>query len=278
MRAAMRLLAVGLGVVLVALGLAWVSQRRLIYLPTQDVGPLPAALQGAEQVTYQTEDGLRLGAWYVPAAEEDTGWTLIVFPGNAGNRSDRAALAAAMSSRGIGVLLVDFRGYGGNPGSPTESGLAADARAALAYLESRSDVDPRRLAYFGESLGAAVAVELAGHRPPAALVLRSPFTSLADAAAAHYPFLPVRWLLWDSYPSRDRIRTVGVPTLVVAGSADGIVPLTQSRDLFAASTGSPKRLVVIEGADHNDFALVAGTELTGPVAAFLAEVDSAPRA
>lgn len=276
MRGAMRLLAVVLGVVLVAVGLAWVSQRRLIYLPAQDVGPPPAALRGATQVTYDTEDGLRLGAWYVPAGEADTGWTMVVFPGNAGNRSDRAALAEALSDRGIGVLLVDYRGYGGNPGSPTEAGLAADARAALGYLETRSDVDPHRLAYFGESLGAAVAVELAGHTPPAALVLRSPFTSLADAAATHYPFLPMNWLLWDTYPSRDRILTVGVPTLVIAGSADGIVPLAQSQDLFAASTGTPKRLVVVEGADHNDFALVAGPEMTGPVAAFLAEVGSVP--
>ena len=269
MRAAMRLLAVGLGVVLVALGLAWVSQRRLIYLPTQDVGPLPAALQGAEQVTYQTEDGLRLGAWYVPAAEEDTGWTLVVFPGNAGNRSDRAALAAAMSSRGIGVLLVDYRGYGGNPGSPTESGLAADARAALAYLESRSDVDPRRLAYFGESLGAAVAVELAGHRPPAALVLRSPFTSLADVAAVHYPFLPVRLMLRDRYPSLQRITSLEVPLLVIAGSADSIIPINQSEEMFQAA-GRPERLVVIDGADHNDFELLAGPDLVDAVSEFIA--------
>ncbi len=259
-------------VVVVTIGLGWVMQRRLIYLPTGGPAAGSGQLPGIEHVTFPTEDGLSLAAWFVPARATDTGWTIVVFHGNAGNRADRTALAEALVGRGIAVLLVDYRGYGGNPGSPSESGLAADARGALAYLGSRPDVDPRRVAYFGESLGAAVALSLAAHQPPSALVLRSPFTSLADAASTHYPLLPMSLLLWDEYPNLETIASIDIPTLIVAGSADGIVPVEQSRELFAAVPG-PKRLVVIDGADHNDYALTAGEELVDAIAALLEEAQ-----
>lgn len=260
-------------VAFVAVGLGWVMQRRLIYLPTGGPEAGSRELPGMERVTFPTEDGLSLAAWFVPAEEVDMGWTIVVFHGNAGNRADRTALAEALAGRGIAVLLVDYRGYGGNPGSPSESGLAADARAAVGYVGSRSDVDPSRVAYFGESLGAAVAVSLAEQLPPAALLLRSPFTSLADAASTHYPLLPMSLLLWDEYPNLETIASINVPTLIVAGSADSIVPVEQSRALFAAAPG-PKRLVVIDGADHNDLALTAGEELVDAIVALLAEVPA----
>ncbi len=112
---------------------------------------------------------------------------MLVCNGNAGDRSMRADLAAALNRHGLSVLLFDYRGYGGNPGRPSEDGLAADARAAQAWLAGQPDVDPNRIAYFGESLGAAVAIGLAVQRPPAALVLRSPFTSLADVGVRALP-------------------------------------------------------------------------------------------
>ncbi len=153
----------------------------------------------------------------------------------------RAALAVALNRMGLSVLLFDYRGYGGNPGRPSEEGLAADARAAQAWLAAQPEVDPDRIAYFGESLGAAVAVGLAVQRPPAALVLRSPFTSLADVGAVHYPWLPVRRLLLDRYPSIERIASVHAPLLVIAGDRDDIVPLSLSRRLYDAAA-EPKRL------------------------------------
>jgi len=260
-------------VALVAVGVGWVMQRRLIYLPTGGPEAGSGELVGLERVTFPTEDGLSLAAWFVPAEEADVGWTIVVFHGNAGNRADRTALAEAFAGRGIAVLLVDYRGYGGNPGSPSESGLAADARAAVGYVGSRPDVDPSRVAYFGESLGAAVAVSLAEQLPPAALLLRSPFTSLADAASAHYPLLPLSVLLWDEYPNLETIASINVPTLIIAGSVDSIVPVEQSRAVFAAAPG-PKRLVVIDGADHNDLALTAGAELVDAIVALLAEVPA----
>lgn len=257
--------------VLLAVGALWVFQRRFIYFPSQALPPMATALFDAEEVSFPTDDGLTLSAWLVPAFRATNGTTVVVFQGNAGNRGDRTPLARAIADRGYGVLLVDYRGYGGNPGSPTEDGLLADGRAAVAYLETRADVDADRLAYFGESLGAAVAIGVAEQRPPAALVLRSPFASLPEVASVHYPFLPTSALLWDRYPNLERIRGIDVPVLVVAGSADSVVPIAQSRRLYEAAP-EPKRFVMIEGADHNDYELTAGDQLVAEVAAFLDSV------
>src|SRR5512132_1516211 len=179
--------------VAVLLGLVWSQQRRLIYYPWP--GRVPAAasvLPGSQEVVLETEDGIRLGAWFVPApGSTPRGPAVLVCNGNAGSRALRAPLAAALARAGLSVLLLEYRGFGGNPGRPSEEGLAADAQAAHRYLVTRRGVPPQRLVLFGESLGAAVMTRLAVERPAAALVLRSPFTSLADVAAHAYPFLPV---------------------------------------------------------------------------------------
>ena len=253
--------------VMLVLVLVWSLQRRLIYFPHPVVPAAAGVLPGSEEVAFDTEDGLRLRGWFVPARGGDGG-AVLVFNGNGGNRAMRAPLAAALSRAGLSVLLFDYRGYGGNPGRPSEAGLAADARAAQAWLAARAGVDPGRIAYFGESLGAAVALGLAQERPPAALVLRSPFTSLADVARVHYPWLPVRLLLAERYPSLDRVRDLAVPLLVAAGERDGIVPASHSRRLFEAAR-EPKRFALVPGADHNDHALLAGDHLLGEVLAFL---------
>jgi uncharacterized protein len=249
----------------------WVLQRRMIYLPSQVVPPVASVHPDAEEVVLVTDDGLSLDAWFLPRSGAGFGVTVVVFNGNAGNRAHRAGLATMLSGRGFDVLLTDYRGYGGNPGSPTEAGLAADARAAVDHLVGRDDVDPDRLVYFGESLGAAVAIGLAVERPPAALVLRSPFTSLPDIASAHYRFLPVSWLLWDRYPSLDRIEGIDVPVLIIAGTDDRIVPFSQSLRLYEAVPG-PKDLLAVEGADHNDPALTVGVEMADRIAGFVAEM------
>jgi len=264
----MRWLVVVVVVLLVLLGLVWLTQRRLVYFPTQAVPAAHSVLPGAEEVTYPTEDGLELDGWFVRPARPLVAGTVVVFNGNAGNRAHRAPLAAALARRGYAVLLVDYRGYGGNPGSPSESGLAADARAAVAYLRDRTGVGSEGLVYFGESLGAAVAIGLARTDPPAALVLRSPFRSLADIGSTHYPYLPASLLLWDRYPNVERIVEIDVPVMVIAGSADHIVPVDHSRDVFEAAPG-PKRLLVIDGVSHNDADLVAGEQMIDELVAFL---------
>jgi fermentation-respiration switch protein FrsA (DUF1100 family) len=124
------------------------------------------------------------------------------------------------------------------------------------------------LVYFGESLGSAVAVRLAVEHPPHAVILRSPFTSFVELGRLHYPILPVGWILRDQYPSIDRIAKLGCPLLVIAGSADSIVPASQSRRLFEAAL-EPKRLELVEGADHNDEVIAAGPRVVGAVTGFL---------
>ncbi|MEU8235270.1 alpha/beta fold hydrolase [Actinoplanes sp. NPDC048967] len=242
---------------------AWLLQRRLIYFPDRSAPP-PAAqvLAGGQDVSLRTGDGLDLAAWLVrpPPGTTDRQVGVLVAPGNAGNRLARVPLAAALADRGLTVLLVDYRGYGGNPGSPTEEGLAQDVDAARAYLAARTE----RLLYFGESLGAAVVTALATRHPPAGLILRSPFIDLPAAGREHYPFLPVRLLARDRFPVRDHIGGVTAPTLVVYGTADSVVPPAQSRAV-ADSAAGPVRVVVVEGADHNDASLLDGRQLIDAV-------------
>jgi fermentation-respiration switch protein FrsA (DUF1100 family) len=263
-------LVLGVGLVV---GLLWYVQRQLIYVPSQVVPPVQTVLPGGQEVAFATADGLQLAGWFLPARAGAAGrpTTVLVFNGNAGNRAHRAPLASALARAGLAVLLFDYRGYGGNGGSPSEEGLRADARAARAYLLTRADVDPTRVVYLGESLGAAVALALAVEHPPAALILRSPFASLVEVGQRHYPWLPVRWLLADRYPSIDRIEQVRVPLLVVAGERDRVIPVEQSRRLFERAA-EPKRFVLVPGADHNDPPLNDGPPFIGPAVRFLAEV------
>ena len=266
------LLAIIVIVTLVASGLLallWTQQRRLIYFPSP--GPVPSAatvLPGGRDVVLETADGMSLGGWYFPARGRRG--AVLVCNGNAGDRSLRAELALALNRMGLSVLLFDYRGYGGNPGKPSEGGLTADARAALDWLGAQPDVDSQRIVYFGESLGAAVALGLAVERAPAALVLRSPFTSLPDVAAVHYPWLPARRLLLDTYPSIDRIASLRAPVLVIAGDRDDIVPAALSRRLFDAAP-EPKQYVQVPGVGHNDPQLLDGPQMIGAIGRFLSD-------
>jgi fermentation-respiration switch protein FrsA (DUF1100 family) len=262
---------VGLGVVVcvVALvtGLFWAFQRRLIYLPQGAPGAAPAA---AQEVVLDTADGLRLDGWFLPGPAE--GPAVLVANGNGGHRGLRAPLAEALNDAGMSVLLFDYRGYAGNPGSPSEHGLVADARAAARALGERPEVDPTRIAYFGESLGAAVCGALATELPPAALVLRSPFPSVEAIGRHHYPYLPiVEPLIWDRWPlERLLAQRVRVPLLVLVGGRDEIVPPGLSRRVYDAAA-EPKRFIEIAATHQNDEALLAGDELLDETLVFLGE-------
>ncbi|WP_433168207.1 alpha/beta hydrolase [Kribbella sp. CA-247076] len=246
-------------VVLLLLAVLWGYQRQLIYLP--DNTPVTASIGREFELT--TSDGLRLGAWLVPAEQPARDVAVLVANGNGGNRAGRVPLARALSAQGLTVLLFDYRGYGGNEGSPSERGLARDVRAAQQYLVGYG-VPADRIVYFGESLGAAVVTELATSEAPAGLVLRSPFVDLASVGQAHYPFLPVRLLLRDRFPLAEQLARVKAPVSVVYGSDDSVVPAGQSREVAEAAP-TLKDLVEIPGADHNDAALVHGPEVVAAV-------------
>ncbi len=239
----------------VGVGMLWWLQRQMIYFP--DASPVPPAgdvIDGARDVTLRTDDGLELGAWFVPAApgqrEADRRMAVLVAPGNGGNRIGRADLAEELRRRGLAVLLMDYRGYGGNPGSPSEAGLARDAVAAADALEGLG-YPPERTIYFGESLGTGVVAALQMQRAPAGVVLRSPFTEFADVGSEHYPWLPVRRLLRDRFPVTDHLAESEVPVTVIYGDQDSIVPTEMSKRVADEVPRLAER-VVITGAGHND--------------------------
>lgn len=272
-----RWLWLGLAVAGVALllGLVTMMQRRLIYFPDRSTPPAAAeVLPGARDVTLHTEDGLELTAWLVPSAEErDTGLAVMYLPGNGGNRSGRAPTADLLAERGFTVLLVDYRGYGGNPGRPSETGLAADGLAAHDWLVDEGYPSHRQI-YVGESLGTGVAAALATQRPPAGLLLRSPFTELADVGRSHYPWLPVGLVLRDRFPVLDHVRGLDVPVTVVRGTADTIVPTEQSQTVAAAARNLVEELVLGD-VGHNDERML-GPELVDAVARLADAANTGP--
>lgn len=242
------------GVVVVIVALLWGFQRKLIYFPGGAVPAAGSLIPGAREVTVTTSDGVMLGGWQV---EGTRGVTVLVAGGNASDRAMRAPMARALAREGFSVLLMDYRGYGGNPGSPSEEGLLADARAFRSLVHGK-------VIYFGESLGCAVVTALAAVDPPDGLVLRSPFTSLADAGRLAYPWLPVRPLLRDRFPLAEQLASVRVPTTIVYGTRDTQIPPEMSRAV-ADAAGGPVTLVEVKGAGHNDSTFLDGPEILAAV-------------
>jgi fermentation-respiration switch protein FrsA (DUF1100 family) len=229
------------------------GQRRLIYFPNRAT-PAPAAsvIDTATDITLTTEDGLQLGAWWVEphVAVEPRNQVVLYAGGNAGNREQRSQLAFFLALRGFHVLSFDYRGYGGNPGTPTEAGLSLDARAALAQVQARG-FDASNTIYFGESLGSAVVTRLAAEQAPAALVLRSPFPSLTAVGQWHFPWLPVDLLLRDRFPTAELLAEVEAPVLVLYGTNDNVVSALQSLQVAQVAPNLWLN-VPFAAAGHND--------------------------
>lgn len=267
-------------------------QRTLIYLP--DTAPALASQSGFEnrqlrEVTRTTADGLTLHGWFIAAdgaeADEqlppdDPHPLVLYFPGNGGNRSYRLKEIRQLTSLGCHVLYFDYRGYAGNPGKPTEADIALDAHATWDYAVHQLGAQEKRIVIWGESLGGGVATRLAYDLAslkitPGGLILRCTFTSLVDAGAYHYPWLPVRWVLIDRYPSIDRIASVSCPVLIIHGREDRIVPFEHGQRLFAAArteshNGIEKQFLDLPQAGHNDMMYVAAEEIRAAVEEFLA--------
>lgn len=238
------------GVVVLA---AFVMQRSLMYAPGTT---LPAVPSGYTAVTLTTADGYALTSWYAAAAAPGRA-IIVYFQGNAGTIADRVAKVMPFVADGHGVLLTGYRGYGGNPGAPTERGLLTDARLALKFARAETGA-ARPVVLLGESLGSGVAVQLAaeqaeGNEPVAAVMLEAPFTSAAAVGRAAYPFLPVKLLIKDRFDSLARIAAIGAPLLIVHGERDRVVPIAQGRRLLTAAQ-APKTGRFLPGAGHNDLA------------------------
>lgn len=242
---------------------------------------------GASEVWMPTEggEGPRLHAWWFPAGRDEPAWdrpardrsarreqssrraaarepggeegggrgAAIYLHGNAGHLGDRGTVAAALSNLGLDVLLPDYRGYGASEGKPSEEGLYADARAAHRWLVEERDLDPRRIIVVGNSLGSAVAAELALERPVGGVVLLGPFTDIPAIARHRLPWLPEWYLDWPRprFDTLDRASRLAVPTLVGAGADDRVIPPGQSRAVYEALR-APRRWLELPGAGHND--------------------------
>jgi fermentation-respiration switch protein FrsA (DUF1100 family) len=247
----------------------------LIFFPEPLISATPkSAGLPFDDVYMTTSDGVRINGWYVPAPPRAEGSTitLLRFHGNAGNLSDRVhQLRQLHDQLGVDIFMIDYREYGRSEGEVSEAGTYLDAEAALAYLRSRPDAASHRIVYYGQSLGSAVAVELARRSPPDGLILEAPFVSIQAMAKAVIPFLPVGALISTKYDSLSKIGAIHVPLLVLHGDQDEVVPYAQGRRLFAAAN-EPKRFFTIAGSHHNDTYLIGGAAYFDAMRAFLATV------
>lgn len=235
-------LAVLTAIPLLLTGALWAGQERLLFLP--DPRPLVAP-EGWRRETLRTSDGLDLA--FLVAAGRDRAPVVLHFHGNGGNAADRAGLGGVLNRAGHGVVLAEYRGYGGNPGSPGEEAFARDAAATLAWTRARFPGAP--IVLWGESLGTGVVTRLAeGRADIAAIVLESPFTSVADLARGMYPFVPTGLLLRHPFESLSRLPGIAAPILVVASERDRITPAEHARRMAEGARAG--RLVMLPGNAH----------------------------
>ncbi len=251
-----------IGILAVVMGF----ENSLLYFPVRELASSPEA-HGlrADALSLPTEDGETLAGWWIHGAGTRA---VLFFHGNAGNAADRLDRARILNERfGLDVFLVDYRGYGLSTGSPSEDGLARDARAVLGAARERGFA-PDRIVLFGESLGSAVAARLAFEAPVGAVILETPFLSVPAMARVHYPFVPA-FLVRSRFDNASRVGSIAAPKLFLVAERDEIVPPEQGRRLYALSP-APKTLFVIPGAGHNDTYVAGGEAYWEAVRDFLA--------
>lgn len=232
------------------LSLLFVFQRKLQYFPMGNVSNIAAYnLTGFEEKILTTKDQIKILSWYKPAANNQK--IILYFHGNAGNLGDRSHKFAAFADDGFGVLAITYRGYSGSAGKPSEAGLLLDADAALQFLLDQGYAE-KNIILFGESLGSGVAMQLAAKHNFGAIILESPFSSIANVAQKTYWFVPVNLLLKDKFESIKFLPKISSPILIFHGTKDPVVPYSEGKKLFDAVTAS-KKLITIEGGGHLNF-------------------------
>jgi hypothetical protein len=231
----------------------YLVQRSLMYYPErQRTPPAEAGLPDVQEMVLDTADGEKVVAWYAPPKQDLSQQDLplvLYFHGNAGSLRHRAERFRALIEAGFGLVALSYRGYGGSTGTPSESGLIADAQAAYAFAVARTA--PERIVAFGESLGTGVAVALAATHRVGRLVLEAPFNSAVEIGARVYWFLPVRALMKDTFRSDLRIGKVTTPVLVLHGERDRVIPIASGERLFSFAN-EPKQFVRFAQGGHDD--------------------------
>jgi len=239
---------IGIGGYLCVALLLYLAQRSLLYFPDPvRRPPSSVGVPQADDVLLPTSDGEQLVAWHAPPRADRP--IVLYLQGNGGGLDLRAHRFARLVQHGIGVLALNYRGYGGSTGRPTEDGLMRDAEAAFAFVRAR--YAPERIVLWGESLGTGLAVAIAAKHPVARVLLESPYTSVADVAASIYFFMPVRWLLKDQFRADARIAEVTAPVLVLHGGSDATIPIAFGERLYNLIR-APKQFLTLPQAGHND--------------------------
>jgi uncharacterized protein len=249
---------------LLAIGFLYYLANRAVYYPSKyPQGSWDTQqLVGASDVWIEAADGVKLNGWWVERAGSPL--VTLFLHGNAGNVTNRASRIREIVAAGSSVLMLDYRGYGKSSGRPSEQGLYRDSEAGFVYLLGKG-YRAERIILHGESLGTAVAIDLASRRPSAALILEAPFTSASDVAGTVVPY--VGPLLIRSFNSLSKIPWIRVPKLFMQGDRDEVIPLRLGQELFAAAQG-PKTFWIIPGASHNDILETAGVEYRQRLTAF----------
>ncbi len=268
----LNILGAGAGLYALCLLGLFIKQRDIVFHPPEERADLAAAdaVGLLQEVAIRSADGLDLQSWWAPSRRAD-GRTIIYFHGNAGHRGDRVVRVRPYLAQGYGVLLVGYRGYGGNPGKPTEQGFYADARANLAFLAAQG-VAPARTILFGESLGTAVAVQMATEARYLAVVLEAPIASVRRSAAVRYPLFAIDAIVLDKFDSLAKIDRIGAPLLVIHGEQDRVTLVKFGRMILAAAR-EPKQGFFPPAAGHGDLMEHGMPER---VLAFLASLDNSP--
>lgn len=219
-----------------------------------------------EEVPLSTPDGEALVCWHLRVPSPRA--TLLFFHGNAGNLTHRLDALETLGGIGVDAFLLGYRGYGRSTGRPSERGLYVDAETAHRHLTGKAGVPADRLVLLGESLGCAVAIDLATKRPCAGLVLQSPFASVREMATQVLPFPPIRWIVPRKFDNLGKIGSIAAPKLFLASRRDEIVPWRQTRALFEAAKGE-KTWVEFDDAGHNELFLLHRGEWAEAIARFV---------
>jgi uncharacterized protein len=243
----------------VAIVLLMIFEDKLIYFPTKEgVGASPG-----EEVWLTTSDGLKIHGWYLPHPSAKA--TILHLHGNAGNLEDRRDLVRKLHELGVNVFAIDYRGYGKSEGSPDETGLNRDTRAAYDWLLTKTTAD--KIVIHGESVGGGPACELAATATCGGLIVQSAFTSAPDMAPRVLPWFP-KWLVRTKFDNREKVARITVPKLFIHSRRDEIVPFDMAETLFAAAA-EPKECEWFATAGHNDLTLTQPRKYFARVAAFL---------
>jgi uncharacterized protein len=207
--------------------------------------PEAIGLAGFAEISIATEDGESIVGWWAPPPAR--AGVVLYLHGTPSTLRDTVWRLPELKNSGLGVLAIDYRGYGDSTGSPSELGFRADARAAFDFI--RTATPPSKVAVFGESLGTGIAVALARDRPVAGVLLNAPYASVLRLFEQRGPPLPYRWLLTDQFNSEALIGGISVPVMILHGTADASVPIGEARRLYAAAN-EPKRMIEVKGAGH----------------------------